>query len=354
MTSPSAGQPGPAARLSGAEHILPLPDLDYLPHLTGWIDVTVVDGSAPHLFEHHRQQFPPQVRHIRPEPGSVRSGSHGNGKVVGVLTGVRSAGAELLVLADDDVRYTRESLTAVVGYLGGADVVRPQNYFDPLPWHAWCDTSRSLCNRGCSADFPGTLGIRRSALLATGGYEPVLFENLELIRTITAAGGREHIVPDVVVARRPPSTAHFLRQRIRQAYDGLAQPRRFAAELALLPAVFGIALLPARIRRAAFPMLAGAAVVLAEAGRRRFHGTAVFPFHTAWAAPLWALERAVCAWAALAFRLAGGVPYAGTRLKTAAHTEAELRRRHQDKLAVFRRHQADAPATSHGHETFNK
>lgn len=375
MTSPSAGQPRPAgqlsgaqlsgvqlsgaqlsdAQLSGAQYILPLrwaddaelPDLvDYLEQLTGWVDVIVVDGSDPHLFEHHRQQFPPQVRHIRPEPGGVGSGSHGNGKVAGVLTGVRSAGVELLVLADDDVRYTRESLTAVVGYLGGADVVRPQNYFDPLPWHAWWDTSRSLINRACSADFPGTLGIRRSALLATGGYEPVLFENLELIRTITAAGGRERIVPDVFVARRPPSTAHFLRQRIRQAYDGLAQPRRLAAELALLPAVIGIALLPARIRRAAFPTLAAAAVALAEAGRRRFRGTAVFPFHTAWAAPLWALERAVCVWAALVFRLVGGVPYAGARLKTAAHTEAELRRRHQDKLAAFRRQQAETPASS--------
>lgn len=331
--------------LACAEYILPLrwtgdaglPELvDYLQRLSGWIDVTVVDGSDPDLFAHHREQFPPQVRHIRPGPGGTGSPKHGNGKVAGVLAGVRAARAELLVLADDDVRYTRESLAAVVGHLGFADVVRPQNYFDPLPWHAWWDTSRSLINRAWSADFPGTLAVRRSALLATDGYEPVLFENLELIRTVKAAGGRERIVPDLFVARRPPVAKHFLRQRIRQAYDDFAQPRRLAAELALLPAAVGAAFLPARIRLAVFLGLAAAAVGMAEAGRRRGDGTSAFPVHTAWSAPLWVLERAACVWVALAFRLTGGVPYAGARLKTAAHSEAELRRRHEGKLAAFR------------------
>jgi hypothetical protein len=192
-----------------AEYILPLrwtedsglPDLAaYLERLITWIPVTVVDGSSPELFRRHLAAFPPGVRHIRPEQG----GSSGNGKVAGVMTGVRAATAELLVIADDDVRYTRGSLTAVVNHLGSAEIVRPQNYFDPLPWHAWWDTSRSLINRALSADFPGTLAVRRSALLATGGYDPVLFENLELIRTVKAAGGRERIVPDLFVARRPP------------------------------------------------------------------------------------------------------------------------------------------------------
>ncbi|WP_171027241.1 glycosyltransferase family 2 protein [Pseudarthrobacter sp. NamB4] len=331
-----------------AEYILPLrwtddadlPELvAYLRHLTGWIAVTVVDGSPPALFERHRALFPPAVRHIRPEagtepgrePGPAPRG--GNGKVAGVMTGVRAASAELLVIADDDVRYTRESLAAVVHHLGWAEVVRPQNYFDSLPWHAWWDTSRTLINRAWSDDFPGTLGVRRSALLATGGYDPVLFENLELIRTIKAAGGRERILPDLFVARRPPKARHFLKQRVRQAYDNFAQPRRLAVELALLPLLVGAACLPARHRRNALLGLAAAPAVAAEVGRRRHNGTAVFPLGAVPFAPLWALERAVCMWIALGYRLAGGVPYAGTRLKTAAHPQAELRRRHHGKLA---------------------
>jgi hypothetical protein len=321
-----------------AEYILPLrwtedsglQDLAaYLEHLLTWIPVTVVDGSSPELFGRHRAAFPAGIRHIRPQQGS----SDGNGKVAGVMTGVRAATAELLVIADDDVRYTRGSLTAVVSHLESAEIVRPQNYFDPLPWHAWWDTSRTLINRAWSADFPGTLAVRRSALLATGGYDPVLFENLELIRTVKAAGGREKILPDLFVARRPPKSRHFLKQRTRQAYDNFAQPRRLTVELALLPVIAGTALLPARHRRAAYLALAAAPVLLAEVGRRRHNGTAVFPFRTVWCAPLWMAERAVCMWLALAFRLAGGVPYAGTRIKTAAHSEAELQRRHHGKLA---------------------
>ncbi|MGK3647601.1 glycosyltransferase [Pseudarthrobacter enclensis] len=334
------GRPGGGMIHDGllpAEYILPLRWTEdsglselagYLGKLVTWIPVAVVDGSPSALFKRHREHFPPGIRHIRPAAGPA----HGNGKVAAVLTGVRSARAELLILADDDVRYTQKSLAAVVHHLGSADVVRPQNYFDPLPWHAAWDTSRTLINRAWSADFPGTLGLRRSALLATGGYEPVLFENLELIRTIRAAGGREKILPDVFIARRPPSARHFLTQRVRQAYDDFAQPARLLVELALLPAVLSAMLLPAGVRRIIFPALAVAAVAVAELGRQRHHGTAAFPPRTAWFAPLWVLERAACVWVALCFRLRGGVHYAGTRIATAAHSTSGLRRHHGGKL----------------------
>lgn len=349
MTGAAPAVQGPHARVApDAEYILPLrwtedsglADLSaYLRHLVDWIPVTVVDGSDPGLFERHRAAFPAAVRHIRPDPhASVEhqdaGGGHtGNGKVAGVMAGVLASGAESLVIADDDVRYTREALAAVVHHLKSADVVRPQNYFAPRPWHARWDTARTLLNRAWSADWPGTLGVRRSALLATGGYAGVLFENLELVRTIKAAGGSERTVPDLFVARRPPTARHFLHQRVRQAYDDLALPRRLAAELALLPVTCAAALfLPVKVRRLVLPGLAGAAVAVAEIGRRRHNGTAVFPASAAWFAPLWALERAVCAWLALAFRMGGGIPYAGSRIRTAAHSEAELRRRHSGKL----------------------
>ncbi|ADX74812.1 glycosyltransferase family 2 protein [Pseudarthrobacter phenanthrenivorans] len=330
---------GPALEGS-VEYILPLrwtddsclPELAaYLRRLTEWIPVTVVDGSPVRLFEQHRVLFPAAVKHIPP-----RAGSGGNGKVAGVMTGVRDSTADLLVIADDDVRYTREALAAVVHHLRSADVVRPQNYFDPLPWHACWDTARTLINRAWSADFPGTLALRRDALLATGGYAPVLFENLELIRTVKAAGGREKIVPDLFVARRPPGSRHFVKQRVRQAYDDFAQPRRLVAELALLPAIAAAACLPPRHRRTAFFCLAAAPALAAEIGRRRHGGTAVFPFAAVWFAPLWTLERAFCIWIALGYRLSGGMPYAGTRLRTAAHSVAGLRRRYQGRIAEQR------------------
>ena len=350
-----------AKGIVSAEYILPLrwtedsqlPDLAaYLGRLVKWIPVTVVDGSDPELFERHAAAFPAGVRHLRPVQGGGDSHSRGegNGKVAGVMTGVRAARAELLVIADDDVRYTRESLTAVVNHLASADVVRPQNYFEPLPWHAWWDTARTLINRAWSADYPGTLAVRRSALLATGGYDPVLFENLELIRTVKAAGGQEKILPDLFVARRPPGPRHFLKQRTRQAYDDFAQPRRLAAELSLLPAIAAAACLPRGFRGRALLGLAAAPVIFAGIGRQRNNGAAVFPLRAVWCAPLWALERAVCIWIALAFRIAGGVPYAGTRLGTAAHSEAELQRRHSGKLATLRQQDIKPSASNRDQE----
>jgi len=215
-----------------AEYILPLrwssdsglAELSaYLRHLVDWIPVTVVDGSDRALIESHRAAFPPAVRLIPPDQQHVNAaaqasgdGRGSNGKVAGVMAGVRASEAEFLVIADDDVRYTREALAAVVHHLRSADVVRPQNYFAPLPWHARWDTARTLLNRACSADYPGTLAVRRSALLATDGYAGVLFENLELIRTIKAAGGTERVLPGLFVAFHPATRPAGLR-RLRPA-----------------------------------------------------------------------------------------------------------------------------------------
>lgn len=319
-----------------AEYVLPLrwsedsglEELStYLEQLCSWIPVTVVDGSEEKLYDDHRARFPASVLHIRPELGAG-----GNGKVAAVLTAVSLSNAERLVIADDDVRYTRRELASVIEGLEHAHVVRPQNYFSTLPWHACWDTARSLINRAFADDFPGTLGVRRDALVATGGYDAVLFENLELIRTVIAAGGYERRMPGLFIARRPPTSAHFFRQRVRHAYDDFAQPARLLGELALLPLLAAVLVQPPRRAVLAIVGAAAAAVALAETGRRRHQGQRVFPARTVLFAPLWVAERAVCVWIALALRIKGGVPYAGDRLKTAAHSPAELGTRHSGKI----------------------
>ncbi|WP_314149854.1 glycosyltransferase family 2 protein, partial [uncultured Leifsonia sp.] len=224
-----------------AEYILPLRWADdgglaelvgYLRGLSAAIDVTVVDGSAPERFSAHAAAIPAGVRHLPVQPWPGR-----NGKVAGVVTGLRAARHERLVIADDDVRYRADELARLVALLDDADVVAPQNHFDPLPWHARWDTGRILINRALGHDFPGTLAVRRSLLVEHGYDGDVLFENLELIRTVRAAGGRHLAADDLFVRRRPPTARHFASQRVRQAYDSLAQPARLAAELLILPAV---------------------------------------------------------------------------------------------------------------------
>lgn len=283
-------------------------------------EIIVVDGSAPEVFAAHHALLAQFATHVRPDERIAGL----NGKVRGVLTGLALAQCEHAIVADDDVRYDERSLQQVLRALERADVVRPQNYFAPLPWHAIVDTARTLINRALDGDWPGTLAFRRSAL--SGGYNAdVLFENLELVRTVRARGGTECVARDIYVRRLPPGARHFWSQRIRQAYDEFARPARLAAALLVLPSVFaafatGLWLYPA--------MVTAASIALAAFGWVRDGGTAYFPLLSVFAAPLWVLERSICAWLAVYERLRfGGVRYAGKTIAAAASSARELERR---------------------------
>ena len=298
--------------------------MPYLRRLAAFVDdVVVVDGSSPETYAQHAVAWESLVHHLRPEVTTPM------GKVGGVLTGLRHARHERIVIADDDVRYSEVALRRAVALLDEAEVVRPQNYFRPRPWHARWDTGRTLLNRLAGGDWPGTLAVRRSMLEATGGYRgDVLFENLELVRTVLAAGGREAAPFDLFVERRPPSTWHFLSQRVRQAYDEWARPRRLALQLAILP-LAGVLAMHGWWKTLGAGVLATMAA--AEAGRQRSEGRRVFAPTAALWTPLWVAERAVTAWLALGTRLAlGGVAYRGGRLREAATPLHVLRRRHAD------------------------
>lgn len=334
MSSPPRGY-GESVRSAGLSYVLPLRArddsglgelTDYLRTLSPHCEVVVVDGSTPHLASRHRAAWSDLALIVPPDP-DVRCR---NGKVRGVITGMRHVRNERVIIADDDVRYDEPALARTARLLGQADLVRPQNYFDPLPWHARWDTARSLLNRGFAADYPGTLAVRRSRFEAMGGYNgDVLFENLELIRTVRASGGRVVSPPDLFVRRLPPTTRHFLGQRIRQAYDDLAQPARLALFLSIGPL-----LVLSRRPRALAGAAAAASMVAAEAGRRRGRGASVFPASASLFAPAWLAERAVCSWLALGSRVVrGGIPHAGSVMRDAATPARRLRRRFAERRA---------------------
>jgi Glycosyl transferase family 2 len=117
-------------RLQQAEDIDEL--TNYLYWLADQVEVIVVDGSPPDIFAIHHAVWDSCVTHVPPDPDVQAT----NGKVKGVLTGLRRATHERVVIADEDVRYDASSLTRLIALLEQAHIVRPQNYFDPLPWHA--------------------------------------------------------------------------------------------------------------------------------------------------------------------------------------------------------------------------
>ena len=304
-------------------------------------DVLVVDGSEPDVFTEHARAWPSVVVHVPPDERFV---DHA-GKAKGVHTGVDRARHDHVLVADDDVRWTDDQLRQVSSLLATFDFVRPQNVFEPSPWHASWDTGRTLLNRMAGGDHGGTVAFRKSLFDAAGGYDGrALFENLELERTIEAVGGRVHVALDLIVVRRPPPTAHFLGQRVRQAYDEFARPRRLLAQLSVLPLVGAGAVAGHGV--AAVGAIATAGVAVAEAGRRRAGGATAFPPTAALWAPLWIAERAVTSWLALAARLTlGGVQWGDRRMWLAANSPTTLAERVR---TTPRRPAGSPPSTSPG------
>ena len=297
----------------------------YVNALAVLAEVILVDASDESVFAAIEARCSSRVSHIAPDDDLE---SVANGKVRGVLAGLRVASHEVIVIADDDVRHTPESLAAMLSASATADIVRPQNFFSPLPWHARIDTARTLINRMTGGDWPGTLAVRRSILRQTGGYDGnVLFENLELVRTVVAAGGRFASLDSLFVRRLPPTTQHFWKQRVRQAYDEFARPFRLVVALSVLPALLALAISGRVVT--AMALLTVAPIVVAELGRRRSAGRRVFPLTASLCAPLWVVERATCAWLAVASRVfVGGIRYNGRLLATAAHSPRALTRAH--------------------------
>jgi hypothetical protein len=300
----------------------PIRDVEFGSYLR-WLsercdEIIVVDGSPAPVFAEHHRRWASICEHRPPARRTVM------GKVGGVLTGIRTATHDRIVVADDDVRYGDE-LTRLVERLDEAEVVRPQNYFDPLPWHAIWDSGRCLLNRMTGGDWPGTLAVRRTPALVDSGYPgDVMFENFELCKTVEALGGRHLLADDIFVRRLPPTTRHFFDQRVRQAYDELARPLRFLCFLGIVPAV-ALLVATGRRRLAGHMTLGGmiATLTLAELGRQRAGARNSFPLRCSLAAPVWVVERSLCTWSAAAARVRGGVRYRERRLRRAARTSAE-------------------------------
>jgi hypothetical protein len=284
-------------------------------------DLIVIDSSPAHVFRSHAAAWDRGVHHLPPEDELPM------GKVANVRTGLRHARHDRVVIADDDVRWTRDGLAQVIDALDRAEVVRPANHFEPERWHTRWDTGRALLARATGGDWPGTLAVRRSALPPSGYAGDCLFENLELVRTVRARGGRELVRHDLLVPRRPPTTRKFLEQRTRQAYDELARPIRLVLQLAIAPALL-------RWRgRAVVPVAAGA-IGLAALGRRREGGERVWSRTAPLWAPLWVFERGITSWIALLHWATGGARVGGRRVPRAAHREQELRDRSRSDAAA--------------------
>jgi hypothetical protein len=277
-------------------------------------EVLVVDGSSPEVFAAHNSAWHDVCRHVAVD----RKYAYRNDKVNGVHTGVDLASCENIVLADDDIRYTRDDIGRVCDLLRRHEMVRPQNYVAPLPWWARTEAARMLINRGVlrAGDYSGTCAFRRSTCLRVGHYDgDVLFDNEEIVRHFMVKGADVCHALDLFILKRPPTFRKWLEQRPRQAYEDFAMLAKTLLFMSLLPLVIVIGLISgARAALGFFSLLSICAVLLAGRGLWRNRAYNFFPAYVVFFAPLWVTERAMSVYWALYWRVAhGGYPF-GERL----------------------------------------
>jgi glycosyl transferase family 21 len=273
-------------------------------------EVLVIDGSPADVFEQHADAWRSLVRH----EGVDRSFGYLNDKVNGIHTGVNLATSEKIVLADDDIRYTRDEVDRVCKLLDQFEVVRPQNFLSPLPCWARMEAARMLINRATlrTADYPGTCAFRRATMLRVGHYDgDVLFDNEEIVRHFARAGATISYAIDLFVRKRPPTLRKWVEQRPRQAYEdfGLRSKTAIFLSLPILAIWIGFAVgLNALLLF--FAALVAGAMGLALVGRLRGSAARYFPLSTLVLAPLWILERTASTYWAIYWHFArGGYPF---------------------------------------------
>lgn len=281
----------------------------YWEQLSLWgCEVLIVDGSPREVFEVHAREWR-NFRHFPVDPKF----RYLNGKVNGIHTGVPIARHQKIILGDDDVRYTRKDIERMVELLNEYDLVRPQNFFEPLPFRAHIDTGRILLNRAFlkEGDFPGTFGFQKSSFLHAGEFDgDVLFDNEELVRHMKNRGAKICYANDFFVLRKPAERKKWLEQRPRQAYEDFVMKKRTAFFLSMIP-VHLLLLLFGKKRAAGFLALVIAAVLIAKAGEGRGNGAKKFlPFRAIFFAPLWVLERSISVYLAVFWKIyKGGYPF---------------------------------------------
>ncbi|MFN2511665.1 MAG: glycosyltransferase family 2 protein [Pyrinomonadaceae bacterium] len=285
-------------------------------------EVLVVDGSPLSVFEEHKKSWTGFSRHVAPDPRYT----YLNGKVNGVHTGVDLASCERIILADDDIRYSVADVKRMCHLLDQSEMVRPQNFIEPLPPWARLEVARILINRGVlhAGDYPGTCGFRRSTMLRVGPYDgDVLFDNEEIVRHFALHGANINYALDFFILKRPPTFAKWLEQRPRQAYEDFVMRAKTAAFMSVLPVTLALGvLINARASILLLAAISLFAVLLSVRGLLRDQAYKFFPFSAPLSSPLWILERSLSVYWALYWRVRyGGYPF-GQRLLSKGTGEA--------------------------------
>jgi hypothetical protein len=272
-------------------------------------EVLVVDGSPPDVFAEYGKAWGNACRHEPVDPQY----KYLNGKVNGIHTGVALAEHNRIILADDDIRYTPADVRRMADLLDIYDMVRPQNYFCPLPLWARTEAVRMLINRAWipEGDYSGTLGVTRNAMLRVGHYDgDVLFDNEEIVRHFRLKEARIEYARDFFLLKLPPTFEKWIEQRPRQAYEDFVM-RAKTLFFASVPLVLLLTWLKAggQLTLIYAALISVGSIIFAARGLTE--GAArFFPWQVVFYAPLWIAERCLSTyWAFYWYLTLGGYPF---------------------------------------------
>jgi cellulose synthase/poly-beta-1,6-N-acetylglucosamine synthase-like glycosyltransferase len=284
-------------------------------------EVLVVDGSPSEVFDAYDEVWNDRCRHATVDPQY----RYLNGKVNGIHTGIALAAHERVILADDDIRYTPDDVERMSRLLADYEMVRPQNYFLPLPFWARMEAARMLINRAWlrEGDYTGTLGVTRSAMRRVGHYDgDVLFDNEEIVRHFRLKNARIKYARDFFVLKRPATFRKWIEQRPRQAYEDFIMRAKTAFFLLLPVALVLFWLLGGFHFALGFALLVALGAVFTAALGLNDGATNFFPISTIFYAPLWFIERSFSTYWAVYWRFTrGGYPF-GDKLLSKGTGEA--------------------------------
>ncbi|HEY0658194.1 MAG TPA: glycosyltransferase family 2 protein [Pyrinomonadaceae bacterium] len=272
-------------------------------------ETLVVDGSPPEVFEKHSEVWRNVCHHVAVDTQY----KYLNGKVNGIHTGVALAGHNRIILADDDIRYAPDDVRRMADLLENYEMVRPQNYFRPLPFWARTEAARMLLNRAWidEGDYSGTLGVTKNAMIRVGHYDgDVLFDNEEIVRHFRLKGANIKYARDFFILKLPPTFGKWIEQRPRQAYEDFVMRAKTLFFLSL-PVVLAVTAWNAgwRLCLTYIVVIAISAILTAAFGLTD-GATRFFPITVILYAPLWIAERSISTyWAFYWYFTRGGYPF---------------------------------------------
>jgi hypothetical protein len=244
--------------------------------------------------------------------------------MLNIKSGLKVATGEVIILADDDVELSIESIREIADKIEPNTIMRPMVALNPATLMNYIDQSSIfVVNTTCrDRQFWGILGFHSSMKLhALEAPEDTLFDELSLFRALSPSFVQSEYRTYVVIPCRLDRTVEkFLEQRVRYAYENLAYPLRTVAFATIIPILwasaygfsFGVAAMFAGV---------GVAVSIAIAllGWLEYGEPAGLPMTPCFVAPIWVLCQAIFVWPAIfmvSFRR--GVLFSGAKLYRAA------------------------------------